>query len=159
MLGEQTCGAGSCGDRCNDWWKSNFCGVVPAQFLATWEKQVGDQRICQIDLYAIVALRWMLEETLTTVEPFGGSTTKRQGSVALRDLAPSPVMRWLVKKKWFWGKCSNLQLVERVPSFSNIADGPSRSKLEEAMRLLSVSVCLSLSFNHPPELIACLLNS
>ena len=48
-------------------------------------------------------------------------------------------------------------LQARVPSFSNIADGPSRSKPEEAMRLLSVSVCLS--FNHPPELIACLLNS
>ena len=41
--------------------------------------------------------------------------------------------------------------IERVPSFSNPADDPSRQKREAVCRLLGIEQCLE--FIHPPELL------
>jgi hypothetical protein len=35
-------------------------GEVPPPLIAKWGQQVGDQLICQIELYALVVIRWML---------------------------------------------------------------------------------------------------
>ena len=41
--------------------KRIWAGAVPSKLLDKWAGIVGDQLICQIELYAMVALRWTLD--------------------------------------------------------------------------------------------------
>ena len=135
-----------------------FSGAVPEALLKRWERLVGEQLICQIELYAMVALRWMLTGTLINRRTIWWVDNDAARFSVIKGQCPSPVMRWLVRKFYnFEVEAPTFSWVERVPSYSNIADGPSRAKPEEAMRLLSISICLDL--DHPPELVACLLNT
>ena len=73
-------------------------------------------------------------------------------------MSPSPTMKCLARELYsFEVENPTYSWVERAPSFSNIADGPSRAQPEEAMRLLDVSACSS--FDHPPELMSRLLST
>lgn len=75
-----------------------------------------------------------------------------------KGLSPSPAMRWLVRELYrFEVESPTFSWIERVPSFSNPADGPSRAMPEEVMSLLDMH---SFSdFEHPPELIQRLLSA
>ena len=44
--------------------KRIWAGAVPSKLLDKWTGTVGDQLICQIELYAMVALRWTLADML-----------------------------------------------------------------------------------------------
>ena len=135
-----------------------FSGVVPSALLKQWEQLVGDQLICQIELYAMVALRWMLKDTLVNRRTIWWVDNEAARFSVIKGQSPSPVMRWLVREFYnFEVEAPTFSWVERVPSYSNIADGPSRAKPEEAMQLLGISHCST--FEHPPELVACLLNA
>ena len=76
---------------------------------------------------------------------------------AIKGISPSPVMRILVREFYrFELESPTFSWVERVPSYSNIADGPSRNEPSEAMQLLGTETCIRLE--HPPELITKLLS-
>ena len=123
-----------------------------------WEQLVCERLICQIELYAMVALRWMLKDTLVNRRTTWWVDNEAARFSVIKGQSPSPVMRWLVREFYnFEVEAPTFSWVERVPSYSNIADGPSRAKPEEAMQLLGISHCST--FEHPPELVACLLNA
>ena len=130
-----------------------FMGAVPEPLLAHWRKHAGEQLICQIELYAMVVLRWMRNRrTIFWVDNEAARFT------VIKGLSPSPTMRWLAREFFrFEIDTPTFSWIERVPSYSNVADGPSRSAPEAAMQLLGVASCLD--FNHPPDLLSCLLNT
>ena len=138
--------------------KKVFSGEVPSALLRRWEQLVGEQLICQIELYAMVALHWMLKDTLANRRTIWWVDNEAARFSVIKGQSPSPAMRWLVREFYnFEVEAPTFSWVERVPSYSNIADGPSRAKPEEAMQLLAISNCSA--FEHPPELVACLLNA
>ena len=117
-----------------------------------------EQLICQIEPYAMVALRWMLKDTFVNSRTIWWIDNEAARFSVTKGRSPSPVMRWLVREFYnFEVEAPTFNWVERVPPYSNIADGPSRAKPEDAVQLLAVSPCSALE--HPPELFACLMNA
>ena len=100
---------------------------VPEGLLSLWKGLVGDQLICQIELLAMVLVRWQWKHELHNrkVLLFVDNNTARGGTVKGRS--SSPTMDDLIKAFYsievhlpsFWW-------IERVPSKSNPADEPSR---------------------------------
>ena len=134
-----------------------FSGEVPEQLLTRWTHLIGEQLICQIELYAMVILRWMLKDLLMDRRSIWWVDNEAARYSAIKGISPSPVMRILVREFYrFELESPTFSWVERVPSYSNIADGPSRNEPSEAMQLLGIETCIRLE--HPPELIAKLLS-
>ena len=100
---------------------------VPEGLLSLWKGLVGDQLICQIELLAMVLVRWQWKHELHNrkVLLFVDNNSARGGTVKGRS--SSPTMDDLIKAFYsievhlpsFWW-------IERVPSKSNPADEPSR---------------------------------
>ena len=100
---------------------------VHESLLSLWKGTVGDQLICQIELLAMVLVRWQWKHELHNrrVLLFVDNNSARGGTVKGRSNSPS--MDDLVKAFYsievhlpsFWW-------IERVPSKSNPADEPSR---------------------------------
>jgi hypothetical protein len=106
---------------------------VQENLLSLWKGLVGDQLICQIELLAMVLVRWQWKHELHNrrVLLFVYNNSARGGAV--KGSSNSPTMDDLVKAFYaievhlpsFWW-------VERVPSKSNPADEPSRFEGQEA---------------------------
>ena len=100
---------------------------VHGSLLLLWKGTVGDQLICQIELLAMVLIRWQWMHELHNrrVLLFVDNNSARGGTIKGRSNSPS--MDDLVKAFYsievhmpsFWW-------IERVPSKSNPADEPSR---------------------------------
>ena len=100
---------------------------VPEGLLSLWKGLVGDQLICQIELLAMVLVRWQWKHELHNrkVLLFVDNNSARGGTVKGRS--SSPTMDDLIKAFYsievhlpsFWW-------IERVPSKSNPADESSR---------------------------------
>ena len=70
----------------------------------------------------------------------------------IKGSSPSVTMRHLVRSVHHLEASSPTHSwIERIPSLSNPADGPSRGDPTEAMSLLGIAECLT--FEHPPELV------
>ena len=135
-----------------------LCGEVPDCLLTRWKQQVGEQLICQIELYAMVVVRWMFRDLLTNRRSIWWVDSEAARFSAIKGLSPSPAMRWLVRELYsFEVDSPTFSWIERVPSFSNPADGPSRAMPEEVMSLLDIHSFSN--FEHPPELIQRLLSA
>ena len=106
---------------------------VHESLLTLWKEIVGEQLICQIELLAMVLVRWqwMRELHNRRVLLFVDNNSVRGGTIKGRSTSPS--MDDLVKAFYsievhlpsFWW-------IERVPSKSNPADEPSRLAGEQA---------------------------
>lgn len=136
--------------------KQVFAGEVPPQLISAWAHQVGDQLICQIELYAMVVLRWMLRQQLAHRRSIWWVDNEAARFSVIKGMSPSATMKCLARAFYsFEVESPTCSWVERVPSYSNIADGPSRAQPEEAMFLLGVQACCN--FDHPNDLLALLL--
>ena len=117
-----------------------FQGFVPPELTAKWERDVGIQIICEVELFALLAVRIHLQnmlhgrKTIFWIDNDSARATVIKGSsksAAMFELAlilaevdnTSPTMAW----------------IERVPSFSNVADWPSRQEGEKALALVNAS--------------------
>ena len=122
-----------------------FAGAVPEAVLQRWIDDMGSPDepalICQIELYAVVLLRFMLRKTFCNrrVLIFVDNDTAR--FCLIRGLSRSSTMGSLVEAfDSLDGKDPMLYWIERVASFSNIADGPSRGASDDAMTLVGARV-------------------
>ena len=122
-----------------------FAGAVPEAVLQRWIDDMGSPDepalICQIELYAVVLLRFMLRKTFCNrrVLIFVGNDAAR--FCLIRGLSRSSTMGSLVEAfDSLDGKDPMLYWIERVASFSNIADGPSRGASDVAMTLVGARV-------------------
>ena len=110
---------------------------MPKELTAKWVREVGSQIICEVELFALLAVRSHLQnmlrgrKTIYWIDNDSARATVIQGSsksAAMFSLAlilaevdnTSPTLAWM----------------ERVPSFSNVADWPSK--------LLGSSFCVGV---------------
>ena len=133
-----------------------LAGRVPQVLLDRWQNLVGDQLICQVELYVMVAVRWLFRDLLKERRSLWWVDNDATRFAIIKGLSSSPAMRSLVREFYaFEIESPSFTWVERVPSFSNVADGPSRGKPQEALSLLGVNECKE--FQHCPELVQRLL--
>lgn len=121
-------------------------GLLPDSLRDLWLKEVGEQLICQIELYAMVAVRWQLGKWLSgrrsiwwvdneaarhcLIKGASGSRSMQQLCRVFYDLETSyPTFSWF----------------ERVPSYSNPADAPSRFQVDEICKILGLSHAIPIS--------------
>eukprot|EP00435_Cladocopium_sp_Y103_P001341 s4108_g1.t1 len=116
-----------------------WSGQVPGCLLDKWKSLVGEQLICQIELYAMVAIRWSFANLFRNRRTLWWVDNDAARFATIKGLSPSLVMRFLVRMFYhFEVTAPTFSWIERIPSHSNPSDGPSRGKPEEAMRLLDV---------------------
>ena len=112
-------------------------GVVPDELLTLWKKAVGDHLICQIELYVMVIVRWQFRTLLHNRRSIWWVDNDSARFCVIKGLSPSPSMRALVREFYaIDAETPSFSWVERVPSLSNISDGPSRADCLEALQLL-----------------------
>ena len=133
-----------------------FAGFVPDQLLAQWTVEVGSQLICQVELYVMVSLRWQLKDLLCDRRSIWWVDNNAARFALIKGLSSSRTMRFLAREFYALDLSHpTFSWIERVPSFSNPADDPSRQRLERTCKMLGVSKCLDLE--HPDELLQRLL--
>ena len=138
--------------------KHVLAGEVPKGLLDHWKQQVGEQLICQIELYAMVAVRWQFRELLAQRRVIWFVDNEAARFSAIKGISATTTMRVLVREFFsFEAESPSFPWIERVPSASNPADGPSRKAPEEVMALLGVNTCGV--FEHPEELVTRLSQS
>lgn len=104
----------------------------------------------------MVVARWMFRDLLKERRSLWWVDNDAARFAIIKGLSSSPTMRCLVREFYaFELESPSFTWVERIPSFSNVADGPSRGKPEEALHLLGVRSCLE--FHHSHELVDRLL--
>lgn len=116
-------------------------GTVPPRMVEAWKNSSGEQIICQIEMYAALVMRFHYRDLLlnrpcmffidneaTRIALLKGSSP----SISLFRMTHAISVLDSAKPCGIW--------YERVPSFSNIGDLPSRGKSEEAAALIG-GVC------------------
>ena len=110
-----------------------FAGAVPEFLLTAWKHLVGEQLICQIDMYAVVCVRWKVRYLLykrrlllfIDNEPRRISLVKgRSPSDPLFRMSHACACKEASMPCYVW--------YERIASHSNPADLPSRERAREA---------------------------
>ena len=132
-----------------------YAGEVPAELVNVWS--IGSsQIICQIELFALVLIRWLWKEQMCNrrclffVDNEAARYAAIKGSsdnLAMRNLMRAFLAPDLTHPLFAW--------IESVPSKSNLADPPSRQCPEEACELLEIDSWEI--FNSPDHLLEFLL--
>ena len=127
--GEATAGAVLVKDEL----RSAFAINVPKILIDHWLKHAGTQIISQIELWALVALRWHQRELLRDRRVIEWIDNESARICSLKATSPSPTMQALARLLAYidleWPTYS---WTERVCSHSNPADLPSRGRTKEA---------------------------
>ena len=131
-----------------------WAGMVPQLITELWTKGDGmevEQIISQVELYAMALLRhlrhqeWMHRRIIL----FCDNESARYA--AIKGGSSSSSMNLLVQAWDHPNFCYPAYIwVERVPSYSNISDGPSRGYSKEALTLVKEGTCRA--FDSTPEL-------
>jgi len=115
-----------------------FSGTVPEVLLRYWSETIGEQLICEIELFAYICIRWHLRHSLH--RRFGIIFIDNESSrmTMIKRSSASNAMFLLVSL------ISLLDAIlpfsawcERVPSASNPADLPSRNDSETLCRMFN----------------------
>ncbi|CAE7311739.1 unnamed protein product, partial [Symbiodinium sp. CCMP2592] len=135
-----------------------FAGCVPAKLLERWKLDVGSQLICEIELYALVTLRRMLQNSLCNRRVIFWLDNEAARTSAIKGLSQSESMYRLAHYlAVIEAEAPCIAWYERVPSFSNIADPPSRGEGHSILSLVGAKVAKvqkgSITFGvyHEPE--------
>ena len=108
---------------------------VPQALIDKWQTLTGEQVISQIELWALLAVRWHYRSDTLNRRVIAFIDNEAARICAIKATSPSSTMRAMARifgdlemlwPCYFW--------VERVCSFSNPSDLPSRNKLDVALR-------------------------
>ena len=102
-------------------------GVVPGILLERWKNMVGEHIICQIELYVMVLVRWLYRRWFCNRRTIWWVDNDAARFCIIKGLSPSLSMKALIREFYAVdAQAPTYSWVERVPSLSNVADGPSR---------------------------------
>ena len=133
--------------------KSSSCFEVevPQELLSLW-LETADQAICQIELWAFVAVRWSLRDDLLNRRVIAWIDNESARISLIKAASHSATMAAMCQV------CCDIEIthptmlwVERVPSFSNPADLPSRRQAGRASENLGIGLWTPLHCD--PELV------
>ena len=119
--------------------------LVPDSLISHWLQEAGDQIISQIELWASVILRWHFRERLCNRRIIAWIDNEAARACAVKANSPSPTMKAMARilgdidvtfptMSWF----------ERVCSFLNPSDLPSRGKVMDAVSSYGLTDCGTL---------------
>ena len=121
---------------------------VPQDLLDLW-LETPDQVICQIKLWAFVAVRWDLRATLLNRRVIAWIDNAAARISLIKAASHLPSMAAMCQV------CCDMEIpypaIERVPSFSNPADLPSRHQVRRASESLGLDSSSTLRCD--PELV------
>ena len=123
-----------------------FDGVVPDDIVEAWSNQTGKQVICQSELLAVVTLRARLKQAFNKRKIILFVDNEAARYCLIKGISPSPSMMTMTlffhesdleSESFIW--------IERVASFSNPADSPSRGRVEQCILELGATYAGSLT--------------
>ena len=108
--------------------------VVPKELVDHWTQFAGDQIISQVELWALLVVRWCLRKQLHNRRVVEWIDNEAARMATIKANSPSATMRSLGRIMADIEICwPTASWTERVCSFSNPADLPSRGKIAEAL--------------------------
>ena len=78
--------------------KHVLAGEVPGVLLDHWKQQVGEQLICQIELYAMVAVRWQWRKLIAQRRVIWFVDNEAARFSAIKGISATTTMRALVRE-------------------------------------------------------------
>ena len=123
-----------------------FQGLLPDPLRDKWVREVGDQIICQIELFAMVAVRWQLGAFLHERRSIWWVDNEAARHCLIKGVSGSKSMQRLCRSFYdLEALHPTFSWVERVPSYSNPADAPSRFEVDGVCKSLGVSHATQIS--------------
>lgn len=134
-----------------------FAGAVPTFLLDAWKTLVGDQLICQIEMFAVLCIRWKMRHLLKgrRLLLFIDNEPCRYALIKGRSVS-DPLFRMSHACACMEAAMPCFIWYERVPSYSNPADLPSRQKADEACHLWNLQFAGDIVL--PPELMTAIVD-
>ena len=115
---------------------------VPTQLVELWLKDVGEQLICQIEMFAYIAVRYKLHKDLLNKAGIAWIDNDPARYAILKGASDSFSLRAMCRlNQQLELESPSLIWYERVSSYSNPSDGPSRKLVSETAKLLSATEC------------------
>ena len=113
--------------------------LVPDAQVAHWLEHAGDQIIYQIELWALLALKWHFRHKFMERRIISWIDNESARIYAIKANNPSKTMRALIR------------VLASVYSFSNPGDLPSRGKLKEAAERFAIQNISTLDVSQDLE--------
>ena len=133
-----------------------FSGGVPQRLVDHWLTNVRQQIICQAEMYAALVVRWYIAQHFQGRRAIFWIDNDAARLSLIKTVSASPEL--LVMSQCFhsYSETDGISCwFERVPSESNIADGPSRGSPQEAQHLIGGQ--LLGDFNLPVDVLDSLI--
>ena len=112
--------------------------VVPATLINLWQTQVGEQIICQIEFFAFLAARFEYRAQLENSSTIAWIDNEAARFAASKGSATSISLMAMARLvQTLEAGSPGMVWVERVCSFSNPADKPSRKQCTETAQLFN----------------------
>ena len=106
---------------------------MPQDLIATWIREAGEQIICQIEMWAFLALRVTMGNIFTAVPTVAWIDNEAARYALMKGSADSASLRNMARLNQHADlKAPSMIWYERVASFSNPADAPFRGGLHKA---------------------------
>ena len=106
---------------------------VPQDLIKTWIQEAGEQIICQIEMWAFLALRVTMGSIFTAIPTVAWIDNEAARYALMKGSADSASLRNMARLNQHADlKGPSMIWYERVASFSNPADAPSRGGLQKA---------------------------
>jgi hypothetical protein len=110
-----------------------FAGKVPSFLLEAWRGLVGEQLICQIEMYAVLCIRWQARHLLHGRRAILFIDNEPCRYCLIKGRSPSdPLFRMAHACSCLEGAMPCYLWYERIASYCNPADLPSRRRTAEA---------------------------
>ena len=121
-----------------------YGGEMPKDMVESLQQTDGDHLIGQIETYAVVVMRIHLAHRFSGRRVIIWTDNEGCRFGLIKDRSKSHTMDTLIRS-FAAAEDANPShtWICRVPSYSNIADGPSRGKPEEALRISGAAACQS----------------
>ena len=112
-------------------------GTVPSQMVKAWQATAGEQIICQMGMYAPLLVRFRYRDLLLNPACIFFIDNEAARIALLKGALPSISLFRMTHALGVLDAAKPCGVwYERVPSFSNISDLPSRGRAEEAALLV-----------------------